>query len=66
MRLALLTLTALVCGTTASAEDAPLCSDRPSKATPSRVVAPGAVPIEISAINWAHHRTNRVRSGVKS
>ena len=62
MRLALLTLAALVGSTAASAQDAPLCSDRPGKATPSCVVAPGTVQIETSAIDWTHDRTDSVRS----
>ncbi len=46
----------------AVAEDAPFCSDRPGKATPSCVVAPGTVQIETSAIDWTHDNVGGTRT----
>lgn len=46
----------------ASAKDAPLCSDRPGKATPSCVVASGTLQVETSIIDWTHDVTGGMRS----
>ena len=56
-------IVALLTGASAaSAQDAPLCSDRPGKATPSCVVAKGTVQVETSAVDWTRDQVEGVRS----
>ncbi|WP_375271450.1 transporter [Sphingomonas sp.] len=63
IRLALiLTPALLLAALPAAAQDAPLCSDRPGKATPSCVVAPGTVQVETSAVDWTRDEAGGVRS----
>ena len=53
-----ITLLTLLIGAAAQAQNAPLCSDRPGKATPSCVIAPGAIQIETSAVDWTRDRAD--------
>ena len=58
----ILLLAALLGATAAAAQDEPLCSDRPGKAVPSCVVAPGTLQIETSAVDWTHDEAGTTRS----
>lgn len=55
-------LTLLAGASAAKAQNAPLCSDRPGKATPSCVAAQGTVQVETSAIDWTRDRADGASS----
>ena len=58
----LLVATLLLGASTASAQDAPICSERPGKAVPSCVLDATTVQVETSAIDWTHDQSDGTRS----
>ena len=59
------TLTGIVLislGSAGFAQDSPLCSDRPGKASPTCVMQPGRLQIETSLIDWTHDLRDGARS----